>query len=169
VPVAGPRLVYYNIRNPPPSAVRCAQVSGYEPRSQKSVKRKSKAKQASEQPRTPHSLPLRAEYRKLTLATEGYPIHLLPCNPLIHPPCIGPILVRPIGCHAIVPGTLQGAFPTWGSLVTLSHLRGSSVPTPPFWPFVVLDSGSGAGRVIGSCGWSTGRTSTCPPLFGEPA
>jgi hypothetical protein len=36
-PVAGPRPDYHNKVNPPPSAVRCAQVSGYEPPLQENV------------------------------------------------------------------------------------------------------------------------------------
>jgi hypothetical protein len=38
-PVACPRPVYRNKGDPPPSAVRCAQVSGYEPPLQESVNR----------------------------------------------------------------------------------------------------------------------------------
>jgi hypothetical protein len=38
-PVAGPRPGYHNKVNPPPSAVRCAQVSGYEPPLQKNVRK----------------------------------------------------------------------------------------------------------------------------------
>jgi hypothetical protein len=36
-PVVGPRPIYCNIGNPTPSAVRCAQVSGYEPPLQENV------------------------------------------------------------------------------------------------------------------------------------
>jgi hypothetical protein len=44
-PVDGPRPVYHNKVNPQPSAVRCAQVSGYELPLQESVTRKRESKQ----------------------------------------------------------------------------------------------------------------------------
>jgi hypothetical protein len=69
-------------RNPPTWAVRCAQVSGYEPPLQKSVKKESKQGES-----------------KLSLAPRGCSFHRLLCHPLIHPRGMSSILVRSISHH----------------------------------------------------------------------
>jgi hypothetical protein len=89
--IAGPRPVYYYIRNPPPSAVRCAQVSGYEPPLQESEVRKN----------------IQRKNDKLTLAPRGGLFHRLPHYPLIHSRRMGPILIRSIGHHSPHTGQLQ--------------------------------------------------------------
>jgi hypothetical protein len=96
-PVGGPRPVYHNKVNPPPSAVRCAQVSGYELPLQESVTRKKeKASKSAPQPTT---VTPRGGIQELPFAPRGCYLHRFPRHPLIHPCGVGSILVCPVGHH----------------------------------------------------------------------
>jgi hypothetical protein len=82
-PVSGPRPVYGNKGNPPPSAVRCAQVSGCEPPSQESIAKKN-GKQDKENTATKgrrKTVTLGVEYRRVNFRPSELPFPPSPMPP----------------------------------------------------------------------------------------
>jgi len=118
-PAASPRLVSYSKRDPSPSTVRCAQVSGAGVPPYKKEKKKKRRTAFSLRPSGPSRLPL--------LSTPTLPTHPSSRHEQIPHPFHQPSSFP----HQTILRNEQTAFPTWDWLTKPGHPRGSFPPTLP--------------------------------------